>query len=328
MKALEKDRSRRYETANGFAADVQRYLADEPVQACPPSVAYRSRSSCGGTRAVLAVSLVLLAFVAGIVGTTWQAIRAANRAEGERQAKERAEADFALANEAVEKYLGTVTDDPDLRRVDLNQLRKKLLGGAIPFFQRIAAQKSDNPDVEARRGRAYLRLARLRLLLGENEPAIQDAEAARAIFARLNADSSAAPPYRHGLASSHVLGPAGAWGFARRRKRTVAGLWTCWMGLLPSFRTNCSATSQPVSSGSVIVSSLRRRVEPRPPAGPRISSRNSPTSFRPGPPESRPGPQQPGQHAQRPQGSGSDPSPGAGHPAEAGGRGSRQRGLS
>jgi serine/threonine protein kinase len=43
MKALEKDRSRRYETANGFALDVQRYLADEPVQACPPSAWYRLR---------------------------------------------------------------------------------------------------------------------------------------------------------------------------------------------------------------------------------------------------------------------------------------------
>src|SRR5436189_802628 len=40
MKALEKDRSRRYESANGFALDVQRYLADEPVMACPPSTSY------------------------------------------------------------------------------------------------------------------------------------------------------------------------------------------------------------------------------------------------------------------------------------------------
>ena len=38
---LEKDRNRRYETANGFAADIQRYLHDEPVQACPPSTGYR-----------------------------------------------------------------------------------------------------------------------------------------------------------------------------------------------------------------------------------------------------------------------------------------------
>src|SRR5581483_11595782 len=37
MKALEKDRTRRYETANGFARDVERYLHDEPVEACPPS---------------------------------------------------------------------------------------------------------------------------------------------------------------------------------------------------------------------------------------------------------------------------------------------------
>src|SRR5207344_2791246 len=41
MKTLEKDRNRRYETANGLAADVQRYLSDEPVQACPPAVGYK-----------------------------------------------------------------------------------------------------------------------------------------------------------------------------------------------------------------------------------------------------------------------------------------------
>src|SRR4051812_4540973 len=41
LKTLEKDRNRRYETASGFVADVHRYLADEPVQACPPSARYR-----------------------------------------------------------------------------------------------------------------------------------------------------------------------------------------------------------------------------------------------------------------------------------------------
>ena len=43
MKALEKDRTRRYESANGLARDVERYLADEPVEACPPSAGYRLR---------------------------------------------------------------------------------------------------------------------------------------------------------------------------------------------------------------------------------------------------------------------------------------------
>src|SRR4029434_2918667 len=54
MKALEKDRNRRYETAAGFAADVLHYLHDEPVQACPPSAGYRLRKFMRRNRAVLA----------------------------------------------------------------------------------------------------------------------------------------------------------------------------------------------------------------------------------------------------------------------------------
>ena len=58
MKALEKDRTRRYETANGFAADVLRHLTDEPVQADPPSRAYRLRKFVRKHRgAVVAASL-------------------------------------------------------------------------------------------------------------------------------------------------------------------------------------------------------------------------------------------------------------------------------
>src|SRR5258708_10033572 len=59
MKALEKDRNRRYETANGFAMDVQRYLADEPVQACPPSMGYRFRKVARRNKAVFAMASVV-----------------------------------------------------------------------------------------------------------------------------------------------------------------------------------------------------------------------------------------------------------------------------
>ena len=77
MKALEKDRTRRYETANGFAADVLRHLAHEPVQAAPPSRAYRLRKFVRKHRgAVVAASLVVLALLAGIAGTTWGLIPA------------------------------------------------------------------------------------------------------------------------------------------------------------------------------------------------------------------------------------------------------------
>ena len=75
MKALEKDRTRRYETASAFAADVQHYLADEPVTACPPSAWYRFRKLARRRRAalvmagVVSVALVLgIAAIAGSVG--------------------------------------------------------------------------------------------------------------------------------------------------------------------------------------------------------------------------------------------------------------------
>jgi serine/threonine protein kinase/tetratricopeptide (TPR) repeat protein len=82
MKALEKDRGRRYESANGFAMDVQRYLADEPVQACPPSVGYRFRKLVRRNKAAFtAAALVLTALLVATAVSTWQAIRATT-AEG------------------------------------------------------------------------------------------------------------------------------------------------------------------------------------------------------------------------------------------------------
>jgi WD40 repeat protein len=84
MKALEKDRSRRYETANAYAKDIQRYLKDEPVQACPPSAVYRFKVFARRNKVALATTaLVSLALLFGCVISTWQAIRAT---ENERQA--------------------------------------------------------------------------------------------------------------------------------------------------------------------------------------------------------------------------------------------------
>jgi serine/threonine protein kinase/WD40 repeat protein len=77
MKALEKDRNRRYETASAFAADVERYLHDEAVQACPPTLGYRLRKIVRRHKGpVLAAALVVLALVGGIIGTTWGMLRA------------------------------------------------------------------------------------------------------------------------------------------------------------------------------------------------------------------------------------------------------------
>ncbi len=101
MKALDKDRNRRYETASGLGTDIQRYLHDEPVEACPPSAAYRFRKLARRNKAAIATgAIVVAALVLGLTGTTWQAIRAVN---AERVAHERAQAAFENAQTAEQQ---------------------------------------------------------------------------------------------------------------------------------------------------------------------------------------------------------------------------------
>ena len=81
LKALDKDRTRRYETANAFARDVERYLADELIEARPPSTGYRLRRLARKHRAALTtVTAVALCLFIGASVSMWQAIRA-SRAE-------------------------------------------------------------------------------------------------------------------------------------------------------------------------------------------------------------------------------------------------------
>ena len=138
MKALDKDRARRYETPNGLARDVERYLADEVVEARPPSTSYRLRKFVRRHKGqVIAASLLLLALVAGTIGTTWGYVLAeqarkdeADRATSERLAKldaqqQKSAADAASAQaqrrlaqiEKANELLAGIFTDLDIRAV-------------------------------------------------------------------------------------------------------------------------------------------------------------------------------------------------------------------
>src|SRR5215469_74829 len=101
MKSLEKDRTRRYETANGFAMDVQRYLTNEPIIARPPSTFYRFQKLARRNRTVFAAASVgMAALVLGLIISLYlfiqdrMALKRAVAAENvERQLKEQAERD-------------------------------------------------------------------------------------------------------------------------------------------------------------------------------------------------------------------------------------------
>ncbi len=109
MKCLEKDRTRRYETANGLAMDLRRHLGCEPVLARPPSAAYRLQKTWQRHRgAFLAGALVAVALVAGTGVSWWQAIQAgqsrvAAEAAGRAEAVQRRAAQAALQQELAER---------------------------------------------------------------------------------------------------------------------------------------------------------------------------------------------------------------------------------
>jgi serine/threonine protein kinase/WD40 repeat protein len=87
MKALEKERGRRYETASAFAADIERYLHDEPVAACPPSTWYRfGKFARRHKTGLMSAAVVTLALVAGAGVSIWQAILATQAETSEREA--------------------------------------------------------------------------------------------------------------------------------------------------------------------------------------------------------------------------------------------------
>jgi eukaryotic-like serine/threonine-protein kinase len=148
MKALEKDRNRRYETANGLAMDVQRHLSGEPVRAVPPSAGYRLRKFARKNRAALTTAAAIaLLLVVGVAVSTWQAVRAtraeqvaivarqaeAERAEGERLAKLEAQANEKLAGERLVQ-VEAERKKADAAKVEA-QAREAEANAVVKFFE-------------------------------------------------------------------------------------------------------------------------------------------------------------------------------------------------
>lgn len=141
MKCLEKDRSRRYETAAALGEDVRRHLRDEPVQAGPPSASYRLRKFARRRRAPLAAGAVaLLALVAGL------ALASAGFVQASRE-RDRARIDAARAERAGAFLAGIFAAmQPEIARTRDTTMLRDLLEGAA---SRVGAELADEPEVEA-----------------------------------------------------------------------------------------------------------------------------------------------------------------------------------
>ena len=140
MKALEKDRTRRYETASGLAADVRRYLNDEPVEACPPSAAYRFRKFARrNKRALASVTLLgMILFVAVVALGTGFVLITQQKAQTEQQR--------AIAEEKAARL------QQRLYAADIRLAYRFWTRGDIKPFERILAQYQPQPGKEDLRG--------------------------------------------------------------------------------------------------------------------------------------------------------------------------------
>jgi serine/threonine protein kinase/tetratricopeptide (TPR) repeat protein len=191
MKCLEKDRARRYETANGLAADLTKHLSDEPVDARPPSTTYRVQKAWRRNRLMFtATATVALVLIVGILVSAWQTVRA-NRetrravtaeavarqrfAESEAsmaravEAEQKATANAALEraareeSEAVSKLMTGVLQSPDPARDGRTITVAEMLTRAVKNLDKeLAGQPARRAALQNTIAGTYRRLGLLR----------------------------------------------------------------------------------------------------------------------------------------------------------------------
>jgi tetratricopeptide (TPR) repeat protein len=177
MKCLEKDRTRRYETANGLAADLKRHLENEPVVARPPTAAYRFQKLARRNKlAFLAAGAVLVALVAGLAVAliAFAQERAANRvAEQQRRlANER----LVAALQRVETFLAD--DLPKVSQLaGSTAVMRDILRKTLAYMSALAPTAGDSPEFLLVSAKVHARLALLqgspfRVSLGDPEAAL------------------------------------------------------------------------------------------------------------------------------------------------------------
>ncbi|MGC9942821.1 MAG: tetratricopeptide repeat protein [Verrucomicrobiota bacterium] len=178
MKCLEKDRTRRYETANGLAMDVLRHINSETVTAVAPSVAYRAGKFIRRhLRVVVAASLGLLLLVAGTVGTTWGMMEALRQKHEALREKHEAERQGVLAGQTTAFLTGMFESiDPEeakLREITVREILDQAsaqIGTAFPDKPMIEAplrrtlrdiyEKLGRPDLALVQAQAGIRLVK------------------------------------------------------------------------------------------------------------------------------------------------------------------------
>jgi hypothetical protein len=166
LKCLEKDRDRRYDTANGLAMDIKRHLENEPVMARPPSAAYRLQKAWRRHKAAFAVAATIALVLMAATGISiWQAVRAT---EAEAVAQQR-----LVESDAISKFLTEVFRSPDPGRNSRTITVAETLGAAARRLEiDLADQPARRAKLELTMGSTYNALGLFRDAVPLNEKAL------------------------------------------------------------------------------------------------------------------------------------------------------------
>ena len=143
LKAIEKDRARRYETVAALMSDLNRYLANEPIEARPASMLYRLQKSARRNKAaVISFAIISAVLVVGTAVSSWQAVRAwrAERESAKRLVQARRALD-SMSSLAISELLS--------KQTEVTPAMRKLLRDALVMYEQFAAESGVDRETRA-----------------------------------------------------------------------------------------------------------------------------------------------------------------------------------
>ncbi len=220
MKALAKERNRRYESAIALAQDIERFTNHEPVTAGPPTAGYRVRKfarrhrvglvTVGGFAMLLVAAASVSAALA--VGANRERVRALSAEKTAREQQIRAQDREQMAIDAVKRFGDVVRQTPALKdNSSLAKLRAALLSESLEFFKslrdRLQADRETSPESLVRLAGAGFELGSLTAEIGDKEKALRAFDESLAIQERLARKNPSNTEFQRGLAG--ILGNIG-----------------------------------------------------------------------------------------------------------------------
>jgi serine/threonine protein kinase/Tfp pilus assembly protein PilF len=170
LKCLEKEPARRYSSADALAADMQRFLAREPIQARAVSQGEKLWRWCRRKPGVSAlIAALLLVFLAGSSAVLWQWRRASRERDAARHAKERAERQLQIVQDRVDR-LDRLGHDL-LRKPGLYRTGKAVLEEALAFYKELLPNEGNDPNVRREAAKRFGQVAWIHNILGQADKA-------------------------------------------------------------------------------------------------------------------------------------------------------------